>query len=45
LECVAVAACRLVPDYPVPEVGVQDVAVDMMMCPINPSDVNQIQGT
>ena len=35
---------RLVSDYPVAEMGSTDVAVDMLMCPINPSDINQIQG-
>ena len=34
---------RLV-DYPVAEVGSKDVSVDMMMCAINPADINQIQG-
>jgi NADPH:quinone reductase-like Zn-dependent oxidoreductase len=31
-------------DYPVGEVGSRDVSVDMMMCAINPADINQIQG-
>ena len=35
--------CRL-QDYPVADVGANDVAVDMMMCAINPADINQIQG-
>lgn len=42
-----VPACvlhRLSTDYPVPELGAQDVCVDMIMCPVNPSDINQIQG-
>lgn len=36
--------CRLDSQYPLKELGNDDVAVDVMMCPINPSDVNQIQG-
>lgn len=35
---------RLVDDYPIPELNSDDVAVEMMMCPINPADINQIQG-
>jgi NADPH:quinone reductase-like Zn-dependent oxidoreductase len=31
-------------DYPVGEVGSRDVSVDMMMCAMNPADINQIQG-
>lgn len=26
------------------EVGSKDVAVEMVMCVVNPSDINQIQG-
>ncbi len=36
---------RLVPDYPVAELGSRDISVDMLMCPINPADINQIQGS
>lgn len=36
--------CRLVEDYPVADVGPRDVCVDMLMCPVNPADINQIQG-
>ena len=32
-------------DYPVAEVGSKDVSVDMLVCAINPADINQIQGT
>lgn len=35
---------KLVSDYPVPDVGPGDVSVDMLMCPINPADINIIQG-
>ena len=35
---------RLDSQYPVKELGDDDVAVDVMMCPINPSDINQVQG-
>ncbi len=43
IEMIAVFFSRLV-DYPVGEVGSRDVSVDMMMCAINPADINQIQG-
>ena len=35
---------RLDADYPVPECGSQDVTVNMLMCPVNPADINTIQG-
>ena len=36
--------CRL-SDQPVSsELGPEDVSVEMLMCPVNPSDINQIQG-
>ena len=31
-------------EHPVGEVGSKDVAVEMVMCVVNPSDINQIQG-
>ena len=31
-------------DYPVGSVGPKDVSVEIMMCAINPADINQIQG-
>ena len=31
-------------DHPVAEMGSKDVTVEMIMCAVNPSDINQIQG-
>ena len=31
-------------EYPVAEMGSKDVTVEMIMCAVNPSDINQIQG-
>ena len=34
----------MVEDYPVAVLGAGDVSVNMLMCPVNPADINQIQG-
>ncbi|XP_064382243.1 enoyl-[acyl-carrier-protein] reductase, mitochondrial-like [Halichondria panicea] len=31
-------------NHPLREMGADDITVDMMVCPVNPSDINQIQG-
>ena len=31
-------------EHPVAEMGSKDVTVEMIMCAVNPSDINQIQG-
>ena len=31
-------------EYPVGDVGVEDVAVEMKVCAVNPADINGIQG-
>ena len=38
------SGCRLEKDFPVGNMGSGDVAVEMLACPINPSDINTIQG-
>lgn len=36
---------RLDETYPVNDLGSEDIAVEMVACPVNPSDINMIQGT
>jgi len=31
-------------EYPVSDVGAEDVAVEMKVCAVNPADINGIQG-
>ena len=41
---VVIFVIRLEKNYQMNDLGSEDVAVEMIACPVNPSDINTIQG-